>query len=159
MSNSFAMDCSQPSSSVCGISQAKILQWVAISFSGGSSQARDQTCFLQADSLPLSHKGSPNLAIADINSYIITHCCFTTVISHKQADYATHKNSSKRPACKEADEQRSVDEFYVPNGVWDSSCSLSQSRGLATERRNQSFKATGRDKKKSSKSLSLLKPI
>jgi len=32
---------------------------------------------------------------------------------------------------------------------------LSQSRGFATERRNQSFKSTGRDKKKSSKSLIL----
>ena len=28
---------------VHGISQARILEWVAISFSGGSSQARDQT--------------------------------------------------------------------------------------------------------------------
>ena len=31
------MDCSPPSSSVHGISQARILEWVAISFSRGSS--------------------------------------------------------------------------------------------------------------------------
>ena len=31
------MDCSLPGSSVHGISQAQILQWVAISFSKGSS--------------------------------------------------------------------------------------------------------------------------
>ena len=31
------MDCSPPGSSVPGISQARILEWVAISFSGGSS--------------------------------------------------------------------------------------------------------------------------
>ena len=37
-------DCSPPASSVCGISQARILDWVAISFSRGSSQRRDQTC-------------------------------------------------------------------------------------------------------------------
>ena len=37
------MDCSLPGSSVHGISQAKILDWVAISFSRGSSQPRDQT--------------------------------------------------------------------------------------------------------------------
>ena len=37
------MDCSLPGSSVHGISQARILKWVAISFSGGSSQPRDQT--------------------------------------------------------------------------------------------------------------------
>ena len=48
-----------PGSSVHGISQARILEWVAISFPG-SSQPRDQTqvsCL--ADSLPVSHLGSP----------------------------------------------------------------------------------------------------
>ena len=35
------MDCSLPGSSVHGISQARILEWVAMSFSGGSSQLRD----------------------------------------------------------------------------------------------------------------------
>ena len=37
------MDCNPPGSSVRGISQARILGWVAISFSRGSSQPRDQT--------------------------------------------------------------------------------------------------------------------
>ena len=37
------MDCSPPGSSVQGIFQARILQWVAISFSRRSSQPRDQT--------------------------------------------------------------------------------------------------------------------
>ena len=37
------MDGSPPSSSVHGILQARILEWVAISFSRGSSQSRDQT--------------------------------------------------------------------------------------------------------------------
>ena len=37
------MDCSPPGSSVHGISQARILYWVAISFSGGSLRSRDQT--------------------------------------------------------------------------------------------------------------------
>ena len=36
-----AMDCSPPGSSVRGILQARILQWVAIPFSRGSSQPRD----------------------------------------------------------------------------------------------------------------------
>ena len=36
------MDCSLPGSSVCRISQARILYWVAISSSGGSSPPRDQ---------------------------------------------------------------------------------------------------------------------
>ena len=37
------MDCSPPGSSVHGILQARILEWVAIPFSRGSSQPRDQT--------------------------------------------------------------------------------------------------------------------
>ena len=37
------MDCSLPGSSVHGIFQARILEWVAISFSRGFSQPRDQT--------------------------------------------------------------------------------------------------------------------
>ena len=36
------MDCSLPGSSVHGIFQARILEWVAISFSRGSSWSRDQ---------------------------------------------------------------------------------------------------------------------
>ena len=38
------MDCSPLSSSVHGILQARILEWVAISYSRGSSWLRDQTC-------------------------------------------------------------------------------------------------------------------
>ena len=37
------MDCSPPGSSVHGISQARILKWVAISFSRGSSWLKNQT--------------------------------------------------------------------------------------------------------------------
>ena len=38
-----SMDCSPPGSYVHGIFQARILEWVAISFSGGSSWPRDWT--------------------------------------------------------------------------------------------------------------------
>ena len=37
------MDCSLPGSSVLGILQARILEWVAMPSSRGSSQPRDQT--------------------------------------------------------------------------------------------------------------------
>ena len=37
------MDCGQPGSSVLGIFQARILEWVATSFSRGSSWPRDRT--------------------------------------------------------------------------------------------------------------------
>ena len=48
------MDCSPSSSSVHGILQARLLEWVAIPFSRGYSRPRDQTWIsaLQADSLP-----------------------------------------------------------------------------------------------------------
>ena len=54
-------DCSPPGSSVHGILQARILEWVAISSSKGSSQPRDRNCVscLQAASLPLSQQGRP----------------------------------------------------------------------------------------------------
>ena len=63
MSNSLRpMDCRPPGSSLHGIFQARILEWVAISFSKGSSQPRDQTyisCIGRQILLPLSHLGSP----------------------------------------------------------------------------------------------------
>ena len=37
------MDCGLPGSSVHGIFQARVLEWIAISFSRGSSQPRDWT--------------------------------------------------------------------------------------------------------------------
>ena len=61
------MDCSQPSSSVHGIFQASILEWVATTSSRASSWLRDLTwiscvsCFLNwpAGSLPLAPPGKP----------------------------------------------------------------------------------------------------
>ena len=57
-----SMDCSLPASSIHGISQARILEWVAISFSRGSSLSRDQTWVscIQWVLYQLSHQGSPN---------------------------------------------------------------------------------------------------
>ena len=37
-------DCNLPDFSVHGIFQARILEWVAVSYSRVSSQSRDQTC-------------------------------------------------------------------------------------------------------------------
>ena len=42
------MDGSLPGSSVHGIFQTRILEWVAVSFSGGSSQSRDRTRLIQS---------------------------------------------------------------------------------------------------------------
>ena len=58
-----SMDCHLPGSSVHGILQARMLEWVAISSSRGSSQPRDQThvsCLAGGFFLPLSHLGKPH---------------------------------------------------------------------------------------------------
>ena len=57
------MDCSSPDSSVDGISQARILEWVAISSPGylpdpGIEPESPMSTALQVESLPLSHLGS-----------------------------------------------------------------------------------------------------
>ena len=55
------MDCSLTSSSVHGIFQARILEWVAIYFSKGSSQPRDRTqvSHMEEDSLLSEPPGKP----------------------------------------------------------------------------------------------------
>ena len=57
------MDCSLPDSSVHGIFQARTLEWIAMSFSRGSSQPRNQTqvsCIIGRRFYHLSHQGITN---------------------------------------------------------------------------------------------------
>ena len=56
-------DCCQPGSSVHGILQARILEWVVVPFSRESSQARiePRSPALQADSLPSEPPGKPRI--------------------------------------------------------------------------------------------------
>ena len=64
------VDCSPPGSSVHGILQARTLEWVAISFSRGSSWPRDQTPISwQASSLPLGHLGNPRIDYQQESAY------------------------------------------------------------------------------------------
>ena len=73
------MDCCPPGSSVHGIFQATVLEWVAISFSRGSSWPRDRTrvsciasrCFT-VWAKPLSH----SLFLSFSSSREINHCTF-----------------------------------------------------------------------------------
>ena len=53
------MDCSLPGSSVHGISQARIREWIAISFSRGSSWLRDQIQVSHIESLLFETPGKP----------------------------------------------------------------------------------------------------
>ena len=64
------MDCSPPASSVHGIFQARILEWVAISFSRGSSPPRNWTCFSCIGRKVFYHwatKGSPSEREGEMN--------------------------------------------------------------------------------------------
>ena len=66
------MDCSLPGFSIHGIFQARVLKWVAISFSRGSSRLRGQkprSPALQADTLPSAPPGN---LIVDVPIYIFT---------------------------------------------------------------------------------------
>ena len=59
------MDCSLPGSSVHGILQARILEWVAMPSSRGSSPPREPgSSALQAESLPSESPGKPRGAMA-----------------------------------------------------------------------------------------------
>ena len=75
------MDCSPPGSSVHGISQARVLEWVAMPCSKGSSQPRDQTqvsCIScihwQVDSLRAALSGKSSNTINTIKmSVLLSH--------------------------------------------------------------------------------------
>ena len=61
VTQSYLTACAPVDYTVHGTLQARILEWVAIPFSRGSSQPRDQTrsSALQADSLPAEPQGNP----------------------------------------------------------------------------------------------------
>ena len=67
----YPVDCSPPGSSIHGIFQARVLKWVAISFSRGSSQRgiKPWSPALQADTLP---SAPPRNLIVDVPIYIFT---------------------------------------------------------------------------------------
>ena len=90
------LDCILPGSSVHGIFQARILEWVAISSSRGSSLIQElNLCplcllFWQAHSLPLCHMGSP-----------MCRC----VLSHVQLFVTSGTIACPTPLCKELSRQ------------------------------------------------------
>ena len=96
------MDCSLPGSSVHGISQSRMLEWVAISFSRGPSQTRESNlCLLhwQVDSFPLSNQR--NLIHAGLSSVqLLSHVWLfaTPWIAVSQASLSiTNSQSPPKP--------------------------------------------------------------
>ena len=62
------MDCSLPGSSVHGIPQARIQEWVAIFFSRGFNPnpgIKPSSPTWQVDSVPLSHQGHPHVRVTN----------------------------------------------------------------------------------------------
>ena len=65
------MDSSPPGSSVYGTPQARILKWVAISFSRGSFQPRDQTCIGRWILYHWATRGDPPLKESYLRSILL----------------------------------------------------------------------------------------
>ena len=68
------MDCSLPDSSDCGVSQARILEWVATSYSRGYSRPEDWTCISC-----ISYFGWQILDLSRKNQEVMADGFFTTV--------------------------------------------------------------------------------
>ena len=102
------MDCSLRGSSVWGILKARILEWVAIPFSRGSSQTRDQThisylsCIRRQIFCYLCHQQSP------VNGILFSCSVMSDSLRPHELQHARLPCSSPSP------------------GVCSNSCSLSQ---------------------------------
>ena len=80
------LDCSPPSSSVLGILQARMLEWVTISSSRGSSRPRDRTLIFSTGRQILSHCATWE---AQHISYYITYHIVSNFI-HRAQKGASH---------------------------------------------------------------------
>ena len=82
------MDYSLLGSSVHGISQARILEWVAIPRSRRCSRLMDQARGLlhwQADSLLLSHQGSPRILYFFLITFLsLVHMFHQVIVKHTE---------------------------------------------------------------------------
>ena len=92
------MDCSLPGSSVHGILQARMLEWVAMPFSRVSSQLRESNLHLlhllhwQESPLPLAPPGKPKSAM-----YIYMCIYFARIKTHKHTHTHTYIKSCVPP--------------------------------------------------------------
>ena len=69
------MDCSLPGFSVHRIFQARVPEWVAISFSRGSSRDQTQVSHMWADTLPFERLSSGKLMKRRVNWSSKLQCC------------------------------------------------------------------------------------
>ena len=81
------MDCSLPGYLVHGIFQARVLEWVAISISSGSSWLRDQTwVFCIANRGLYKYEYIYIYIYAHLHNYIYTYTCIHTYLFIKKVD-------------------------------------------------------------------------
>ena len=67
------MDCNLPGFPVCGILQARILEWIAVPFSRGSSQLRDRTQFSRTvGGFLTSYYSSTNSIMSLASSFLLS---------------------------------------------------------------------------------------
>ena len=92
-----SMDCVPPGSSVHGILQARILDWVAISYSRGSSQPRDQTYISRVSCIGkwiLYHLGSLKVSLSSVQSLSCVRLFVTPRTAARQASLSITNSQS-----------------------------------------------------------------
>ena len=98
------VDCSPPGSSIHGVSQARVLEWVAISFSRGSCPPRDQTASLTSPALAgrfftdeLSGKLESSVAVGSVCEVLSTELALSGLgmggIALEQKYNMSHKHT------------------------------------------------------------------
>ena len=94
------MNCRPPGSSVHGILQARILEWVATPFSRGSSQPgiKSRSPALQVDSLPSEPPGSQ----APEGRYLMENGNISTVFLHKVSSTGDLADNLKKKKKKDS---------------------------------------------------------
>ena len=84
------MDCNPPGSSVHGILQVRILEWVAIPFSKVSSSPREEPGppAFQANSLPSEPPGKPRRCFEFHGTWIWANYALPEIYSHRLLPYS-----------------------------------------------------------------------
>ena len=92
------MDCSPPGFSVCGIFQARMLEWVAISFSRGSSWPKDRTqVSCTAGRFFTDWATSLDNYIFSCNFIFKLHLCYQCTKLHLKAFSLSHQRRQWHP--------------------------------------------------------------
>ena len=103
------MDCSSPGSSVHGIFQVRILEWVAISFSRGSFQLRDESiAYISCIGRWIIYRLCHVLQSVDKNN-------FSFKLKQEEKCAIVHSSSDSKDNCVPDDECVSL---YMTKALW-----------------------------------------